>query len=161
MNLRNQEEQAKIAANRKKRPQAQHHDAPSSKAATVEPDTPSRPKSEVWVDVPLKLEASTSGRGVSEHTRGGSPASVASSASEAPLAQTVKINGGAHAAAQAASAASADQQNAGTKSEASNSPQGSTASALHTNRRVSQLRSRSKRDSVDSPTFSAGTPEVA
>ena len=160
MNLRNQEEQAKIAANRKKRPQAQHHDAPSSKAATVEPDTPSRPKTEVWVDVPLKLEASTSGRGVSDHTRGGSPASVASSASEAPLAQTVKINGGTHGA-QASHSASADHQV--TKSETSNSPQGTStpASAPHTNRRVSQLRSRRRRDSVDSSTSSAGTPEVA
>ncbi|TCD69938.1 SWI/SNF chromatin-remodeling complex subunit [Steccherinum ochraceum] len=87
--LRDQEEQAKMAASRKKRPHAAQVDPPSSKAPTVEPETP-KPKSEVWVEINSKNSGQN---GTEDPERAPSPASSTSSASEPPLAQRVKANG--------------------------------------------------------------------
>ena len=161
LNLRHQEEQAKLAASRKKRPHAHNHEAPSSKAATVEPDTPSKPKAEVWVDLPPKMEPSISGQVPSETTRGGSPASVASSASEPPLAQTVKVNGTSHSAP-SAPAAPTEQETPVPQSEASNSSKTGTAtpaSAPSTTRTSKVSPHLSKNKPVGSP-ISAGRSKV-
>ncbi|KAJ3551105.1 hypothetical protein NM688_g4928 [Phlebia brevispora] len=126
LNLKREEEQAKLAASRKKRA---HHDAPSSKAATVEPDTPSKPKLEI--EAP-KLEAQASEQ-PSEATRATSPASVASSASEPPLAQTVKMNGAAHSAQSTPATTSNENKNSAVPAppESSTSPQtGNTTPAV-------------------------------
>ena len=89
LNLKREEEQSKINSNRKKRPHANNTEAPPSKAPTVEPETPAKPKSEVWVELP-KPSPKTSPK----EERPVSPISTASSASEAPLAaQRIKPNG--------------------------------------------------------------------
>ncbi len=121
LNLKREEELAKLAASRRKRA---HHDAPSSKAATVEPDTPSKPKSEAW-EAPPKLDPSVSEQPLSEATRATSPASVVSSASVAPLAQTVKMNGAGHSSRSTPAAASNENKkpSALTLAESSTSPQ--------------------------------------
>lgn len=85
LNLKREEEQSKINSNRKKRPHAANTEAPTSKAPTVEPETPAKPKSEAWTDAP---------KASPKEERATSPISTASSTSEAPLAaQRIKPNG--------------------------------------------------------------------
>ena len=94
MNLKREEEQAKIAASRRKRPQAHNTEAPSSKAPTVEPETPRRPAPDLPDEKPTSRAAPGTPR-VPKMERSeppGSPMSTTSSTSEPPLAQR-KPNG--------------------------------------------------------------------
>ncbi|THG99270.1 hypothetical protein EW026_g3053 [Hermanssonia centrifuga] len=121
---REQEEQARIAASRKKRPQANNAiEASSSKAPTVEPETPMKPKSEVWVEIPSFIpgppEPSTASGDVE---RAASPISTASSISEAPLAQAVKTNGIGHSAQSAPASTTVDSPPASTEAPATPNP---------------------------------------
>ncbi|KIJ63657.1 hypothetical protein HYDPIDRAFT_29449 [Hydnomerulius pinastri MD-312] len=85
LNIRNEAEQVKTNAKRRGR-------APNS-AVVDGADTPTRQKSEVWVEVPSRLPNS-SAKLPSEDDRAVSPVSTASSGSEAPLAQQfLKTNG--------------------------------------------------------------------
>ncbi|KAI0701931.1 hypothetical protein BC835DRAFT_1501194 [Cytidiella melzeri] len=95
-NLKRQEEEAKLNASRKKRPHSHAVEAPSSKAPTVEPETPGRlkPDSTVSGPPPSIVVAPEDRNPPSAQTeQQASPMSTASSASEAPLAQVVKTNG--------------------------------------------------------------------
>ncbi len=124
LGLKRQEEQARIAASRKKRPQANNAiEASSSKAPTVEPETPMKPKSEVWVEIPSFIpgppEPSTASGDVE---RAASPISTASSISEAPLAQAVKTNGIGHSAQSAPASTTVDSPPASTEAPATPNP---------------------------------------
>lgn len=110
LNVKREEEQAKINANKKKRPQpapAPVVDEPSSKAPTAEPESPRKAKEEPGTPAPLSKRASMG----DDVDRAVSPASTASSGSEPPLAQRLKANGvGNHSAKSAPpSAATAPQ----------------------------------------------------
>lgn len=113
MNLKNAEEQAKVAASRKKRPQANHAEA-LSKAPTVEPETPARQKTEILSDAP---PVSSSKSLVPDEDRAMSPVSTTSSASEPPLAQKVKTNGIHHSQKSAPHAAVSEETEEKPKSE--------------------------------------------
>ncbi|KAH7882944.1 hypothetical protein F5I97DRAFT_1815281 [Phlebopus sp. FC_14] len=85
LNLRNEVEQVKTNAKRRGR-------APTSTSAPDGADTPSRQKSEVWVEPSRPPDSSVIL--ASEDDRAVSPVSTASSGSEAPLAQQfLKANG--------------------------------------------------------------------
>ncbi|KAI0795518.1 hypothetical protein C8Q75DRAFT_746367 [Abortiporus biennis] len=135
LNLRHQEEQAKVAASRKKRPHAAQVET-SSKAPTVEPETPSKPKMEAWMEVPPM--SSSRSAAPEEPDRAVSPVSTASSASEPPLAQKVKANGVNHSAKSAPPASvseDADDQKTDAPRPPTPPPQRSpAASAPPTNR---------------------------
>lgn len=86
LSLRHETEQVKIGVKRKGR-------APNSQLAADGQDTPSRQKSDVFVDISTRLPVVAS-----EDDRAMSPVSTASSDTEAPLAQRVtKTNGANHA----------------------------------------------------------------
>lgn len=113
LRLRDQEEQGKMPASRKKRMQSNLVEPPS-KATTVEPPEPPRPKIEPEIPPPVLAPApappppavvlpvtpvksttsTTAGHTMEETERPVSPVSTASSSSEPPLAQKVKANGG-------------------------------------------------------------------
>ncbi|KAH8097112.1 hypothetical protein BXZ70DRAFT_895483 [Cristinia sonorae] len=119
-NLKDQEEQAKVAASRKKRPQPAHADPPSSKAPTVEPETP-KPKSDIWMEV--NSPSKNVNNGIEEPERAVSPASSTSSASEPPLAQQrVKANGVSNHTAKSAPPAGDVEMSSSSKSTADESP---------------------------------------
>jgi len=95
LGLKRQEEEAKMNAHRKKRPQSHAMEASSSKAPTAEPETPGKPKLELPADGPpmFMLAPPENDASLAKMERQASPVSTASSASEAPLAQVVKTNG--------------------------------------------------------------------
>lgn len=99
MNLKREEEQARLAASRRKRPQAHAIEAASSKAPTVEPETPRKPSPDLPDEKPVSQRTAPA----TPHTAKaeklelpGSPMSSASSISEPPLAQRTKTNGVGH-----------------------------------------------------------------
>lgn len=99
MNVKKEEEQAKLAASRRKRPHAHQIEATSSKAPTVEPETPRKRTPDLPDEKPV------SHRGGPETPRlpklekvdqAASPMSTTSSTSEPPLAHKGKANGVGH-----------------------------------------------------------------
>jgi SWI/SNF-related matrix-associated actin-dependent regulator of chromatin subfamily B member 1 len=103
-NLKREEEQVKIAASRRKRPHAHQVEAASSKAPTVEPETPRKGTPGFSDDKPLsqRTHLETPRLSKAEKTeQPGSPMSTTSSISEAPLSQRVKPNGVGHSASSA------------------------------------------------------------
>ncbi|KAI0080412.1 SNF5-domain-containing protein [Panus rudis PR-1116 ss-1] len=94
LNLKREEEQAKVAASRRKRPHAAQTEAPTSKAATVEPETPApKPESESKPKSEAPATPSKADHTADEIERATSPMSTVSSSSEPPLAQKMKSNG--------------------------------------------------------------------
>lgn len=96
-NLLREAEQARVAAKRK-RPQVPVFDDPPPETpaedADIEPETPTRPVSEVWVEVP---PGESSARSEAERRAPASPMSTTSSTSESPLAQRItRPNGAVH-----------------------------------------------------------------
>lgn len=103
MNLKREEEQARLAASRRKRPQAHAIEAASSKAPTVEPETPKKPTPDLPDEKPVSQRAAPETPRVAKVEKTektelpGSPMSTASTTSEPPLAQrTTKTNGVGH-----------------------------------------------------------------
>lgn len=134
--LKDQEEQAKVAASRKKRPHATHADPPSSKAATVEAETP-KVKSETWAELNTP-NTKHNHLAADDPERAASPASSVSSASEPPLAQRVKTNGVNHSARSAPPAPGLQDGEDGAGSPVKNEEpsRASTSSAPPTTTRV-------------------------
>lgn len=92
-NLIREAEQARVAAKRKRPQPSAVDEQPTQTPAEdgdVEPETPTRPKTEVWVEVPPNPQSSSH-----DTDRPMSPVSSASSASESPLAHRVSRSNGA------------------------------------------------------------------